>query len=108
MNAKLIDEVYEERTALHDSDYAEDIVNVEPADEPDIEADEHSTLGLIELLLKSPLRVDRLARDEARQAELIPRFLAIVLLGFSVFSLALVLLLNQADARALPEFLRAR
>ncbi len=28
--------------------------------------DEHSVLGLAELLLKNPSRVDRLARDESR------------------------------------------
>jgi hypothetical protein len=107
MNAKLIHNLYDDRPApTRDNGMEDDIISVEPADAPGLEADEHSTLGLIELLLKAPLRVDALARDEGRQAELIPRFLGIVLLSFSVYALGLVLLLNYADRAALPDFLR--
>ena len=42
-------------------------------------ADEHSVLGLAELLLKDRNRADELLRDDSRQAELIPRFLVIAL-----------------------------
>lgn len=80
----------------------DDVPDVLPAD-----VDEHSLLGMIELLLKHPARLDQLARTEERQPELLPRFLAIVLASFSVFALALVLLLDQADPAALPPFLRA-
>jgi len=104
MNAKLIHHLYDDRPVLPTD--ADDIGTVEPADAATLEVDEHSTLGLIELLLKAPLRVDALARDEGRQAELIPRFLGIVLVSFSVYALGLVLLLNYADSAALPNFLR--
>lgn len=113
MNPNLVRDLYAapgspERTA----EAEEDIDTVLPADVPDAEPElpvnEHSTLGLIELLLKAPLRVDRLTRDETRQADLTPRFLTIALASFSVFSLALVLLLDHADRPALPEVLQAR
>ncbi len=64
--------------------------------------------GLIELLLKHPARLDQLTRDEARQADLIPRFLGIALFSFSIFALALVLLLRYADRQALPPILAER
>src|SRR5438132_385016 len=38
-----------------------------------------STLGLAELLLKDPLRVDHLTREESRLVDLIPRFLGLAL-----------------------------
>ena len=60
--------------------------------------DDRSTMGLVELILKSPDQVDRLTRDEARQAELIPRFLAISLVGFTIFGVAATLMLNLAVA----------
>jgi hypothetical protein len=71
-------------------------------------ADEHSVLGLTELLLKDPGRVDRLARDEGRQGLLVPCFLAIGLVSFSLFALALVLTLGAAPAEALPGLLAER
>jgi hypothetical protein len=77
-------------------------------EEPPIEVDERSVLGLTELLLKQPGRVDRLTREDSRQPELIPRFLAIAIASFGLFSLALVLLLNSVERGALPEFLRDR
>jgi hypothetical protein len=107
MNAKLLDDLYAKRSnplALP----PEVIPEVLPADEPQPDIDEHSLLGIIELLLKHPARLDQLARTEERQPELVPRFLAIVLVSFSVFALALVLLLNQAEREALPPFLRAQ
>jgi hypothetical protein len=73
-----------------------------------VHAPEHSVLGLAELLLKQPAQVDRLCRDEARQAELIPRFLTIALVSFAAFALALVLLLDLVPAAALPDFLRSQ
>jgi hypothetical protein len=77
--------------------------------EPDLaQVDDRTLLGLTELLLKDPARVDALVRNESRQAELIPRFLVIGVASFSVFALALVLLFTQADARVLPRFLAAR
>src|SRR5947209_991832 len=76
-----------------------------PGDEaPAVEAagDERSFLGLTELLLKNPDRLDRLARDERLQPLLIPCFLAVGLTSFSLFALALVLTLGAAPAEALP------
>ena len=60
--------------------------------------DDRSTVGLVELILKSSDHVDRLTRDGARQAELIPRFLAISLVGFTIFGVAATLMLNVAVA----------
>ena len=70
--------------------------------------DERSVLGLAELLLKNPSRVDRLARDESRQLLLLPSLLAIGLVSFSLFALGLVLTLGAAPAEALPELLAER
>src|ERR1700722_4431689 len=70
--------------------------------------DKRSVLGLAELLLKNPSRVDRLARDESRQLLLLPSLLAIGLLSFSLFALGLVLTLRVAPAEALPELLAER
>jgi hypothetical protein len=80
---------------------------LEAVDEPQPEeaslvADGRSTLGLAELLLKDPVRVDRLARRQDCQAELNPRFLAIALASFTVFSLTMILLLDAVSAAALP------
>lgn len=70
--------------------------------------DERSVLGLAELLLKNPSRVDRLARDEGKQLLLLPSLLAIGLASFSLFALGLVLTLGAAPAEALPELLAER
>ncbi len=72
---------------------------------PEVAADEHSVLGLTELLLKDPDRLDRLARDDGRQPLLVPCFLAVGLASFSLFALALALTLSAAPADALPGFL---
>src|SRR5262245_43496039 len=64
-----------------------------------------SALRLAELLLKDRVHVDDLLRDEDRQAELIPRFLAIALSSFSVYACAMVLLLFAAPADSLPSVL---
>src|SRR5437763_7211408 len=69
---------------------------------PEVTADEHSVLGLTELLLKDPDRVDRLAREEHEQPFLIPRFLAVGLTSFSLFALALALTLGAAPGSAVP------
>jgi hypothetical protein len=102
MNANLVHELY----APCDARLERSAPRTEtPTDEP--QPDERSLLGILELLLKHPTRLDELARDEARQPDLMPRFLAIVLISFSTFALALVLLLNHADRAALPPFLRS-
>jgi hypothetical protein len=63
---------------------------------------EPSTLGLVELILKDPDRVDALNREDNRQTELLPRFLSIALVGYTLFSIAMILLLNTADPAAYP------
>src|SRR5262245_20130832 len=73
------------------------------SEEPLVEADEGSTLGLVEMLLKAPARVDRVGRDETRQTALIPRFLTISVASYAVFGLVMVLTLNAAPAAAWPK-----
>src|SRR5262247_3087543 len=61
-----------------------------------------SLLGLVEVLLKDPQRLDDLNRDEARQAEVMPRFLAISLASFALFGVALSLILHFTPPTAYP------
>jgi hypothetical protein len=80
----------------------------DPEPEAEIAGSERTVLGLTELLLKNPLLLDRLARDENRQPLLIPSFLAVGLASFSLFAVALVLTLSAAPLVSLPEPLAAR
>jgi hypothetical protein len=66
-------------------------------DFPPVPLDEHSTFGLVELMLKNPDRVDRLMRDDSRLQELVTQFLAIALVGFTIFGIAATVMLNAAD-----------
>jgi hypothetical protein len=68
----------------------------------ELAADEYSTLGLVELLLKEPARVDHLTHDADRLAELIPRFLGVALASFTLFGVAMIVILNAAPAAAYP------
>ena len=70
----------------------------EPVNDPPSAIDDRSTVGLVELMLKAPDHVDRLVRDDTRQADLIPRFLAISLIGFTIFGVAATVMLNAAVA----------
>lgn len=63
---------------------------------PDGSAEE-TPAGLLELILKGPGQLDRLIRDPARQAELLPRFLAISLIGFTFFGVAMSLVLSTSS-----------
>jgi hypothetical protein len=81
----------------------EAIPAVEPVEaETELPVDDRSLLGLVELILKAPRRVDALARDDSRQAELLPRFLSIALGSYALFAVVLVLLLNLAPEAAWP------
>ena len=51
----------------------------------------------MELILKDRQRLHRLIRDPSLQPELIPRFLAISLIGFLFFGVAITLVLNSAE-----------
>lgn len=53
--------------------------------------------SLVELTLKQPERLDALLRAPDHQSEVITRFLAVALVGFTVFGVALTLALNIAD-----------
>jgi hypothetical protein len=77
-------------------------LEIVPAEPPAVESNERSFVGLVELVLKNPERLDALNRDEHRQAELIPRFLGIVLVSYTLFGIALALILNATPAEAFP------
>ncbi|HZZ82645.1 MAG TPA: hypothetical protein VFE62_29375 [Gemmataceae bacterium] len=72
------------------------------------EIDKPSALRLAELLLKDRTQVENLLRDESRQADLIPRFLAISLTSFSLFGWMMVMLLFAVPAGAIPSVLAER
>jgi hypothetical protein len=61
-----------------------------------IAGEEGSASGLVELMLKDRARLDELLREDSRQAELIPRFLAIALVGFTIYGVAATVVLNAA------------
>ena len=63
---------------------------------PDEAVPNTNMLGLVELILKRPDRLERLIREPARQADLLPRFLAIALIGFIFFGVALSLVFTSA------------
>jgi hypothetical protein len=76
-----------------------------PAEAPATAVDEPgelSTLGLVEATLKNPTRLNALCRDESRQGELIPRYLTIALLSYTIFGLSMLLILNSVSEDAYP------
>jgi hypothetical protein len=81
------------------------VLPVEAVDEAPIRAEERSTLGLVELLLKDPARLDALSRDEREAPALVPRFLAVALASYLLFTVAAVIFLNTAPAEAYPKHL---
>jgi hypothetical protein len=58
---------------------------------------DHSHIGLIELILKNRSLLHKLIRDPSLQPVLISRFLAISIIGFAFFGMAMTLVLNSAD-----------
>ena len=52
--------------------------------------------ALLELILKDPVRLDLLIRRPDQQVELLPRLLAISLIGFAFFGVAMALVLSSA------------
>lgn len=54
-----------------------------------------TTLEIIELVLKNPARLNRIIRDAALQPALIPRFLTIELVAFSIFGMTLAVVLSM-------------
>jgi hypothetical protein len=59
-----------------------------------------STIGVIEMLLKDREGLDRLLRDADRQRELIPRLLAVSLIGFTIYGVIATALLNAFQAQS--------
>ncbi|CAN5765231.1 hypothetical protein BH23PLA1_BH23PLA1_06880 [soil metagenome] len=55
---------------------------------------EPTALNLIEMMLKDTDRLDEMTREESRASELVPRFLGIAVLGFTVFGIAVTVILN--------------
>ena len=56
--------------------------------------DDTKATDLVELILKDRGRLDALIRDESLAPELIPKLLAVALLGFTIFGIAVTLILN--------------
>ncbi len=56
-------------------------------------------LDLVELILKDRPRLERVIRDPALAAELIPRFLAVSLIGFTLFGVAMALVIHALGVR---------
>jgi hypothetical protein len=83
-----------------------------PADETPgaapYDAADATTLGLVELLLKDPGRVDRLNREPDRQRELFPRFLLVAEASYLLFGVVILLIINLAPAAAYPHSLWLR
>ncbi len=56
-------------------------------------------LALVELILKDRPRLERVIRDPALAAELIPRFLAVSLVGFTLFGVTMALVIHAVGVR---------
>jgi hypothetical protein len=57
--------------------------------------DSPQLVDLVELILKDRPRLERIIRDPALAAELVPRFLAVSLLGFTLFGVALAVVMHS-------------
>jgi hypothetical protein len=67
-------------------------------EEPPAEAaDDLGALGLVELILKRRDRLDRLIREPGLKASLVPRFLAIALVSFALYGLAMSMVFSAAS-----------
>jgi hypothetical protein len=73
-----------------------DMLQGQPSAEATATPAESTFLGLIELLLKNQRRLDWLSRSTQNQRELIPRLLAIGLIGYTIFGVALAIVFNAA------------
>src|SRR5207253_4388157 len=62
-----------------------------------VDASEIQTFGLVELLLKNRRRLHRILRDPATHAVVLPRLLAIALMGFVLFGITMSLVLTVAN-----------
>lgn len=108
MNASVIEQPAADRPAQPPEETGAELpLTVLPVEEPLPAARATSFLGLVELLLKAPARVDAVNRDESQAPVLIPRFLGIALASYLLFSLALIIILNAAPPEAYPHQLVA-
>ena len=73
------------------------VVEPSTASSPD-EISDSKTTELVELILKDQRRLDALIREESRAPDLIPRLLAVALVGFTIFGIAATLIVNLADS----------
>jgi hypothetical protein len=55
-------------------------------------------MDLVELMLKDRKRLDELIRDQSLAPELIPKLLAIALVGFTIFGISATLILNLGSS----------
>jgi uncharacterized membrane protein len=62
--------------------------------DPPADIKDSKTTDLVELMLKDQRRLDSLIREDSRAPELIPRLLAIALVGFTIFGIAATLIIN--------------
>jgi hypothetical protein len=80
---------------------------VTPPSTADSSANSARTTDLVELMLKDQRRLDALIRDDAHAPELIPRLMAVAIVGFAIFGIATTLILNLGGS--LPSWVpRAR
>jgi len=68
-----------------------------------VEGNERSAFGLVELVLKSPTRLNALMNhDEREPIQLIPKLLGIALVSYFLYASAMVVILNTAPPDAYP------
>lgn len=86
-------------TAIHPEDLTTLSTDLERIEEDQVDVKFETVhrvtfLGVIELILKNPTRLHRLLRDQELQPQLLNRFLAISLVGFLFFGLAMSVVLS--------------
>ena len=74
----------------------EEVTRPRASDSP---GEEPRTMELVELMLKDRPRLDSLIRDEVHAPELIPRLLAVALIGYAVFGIATTLIVNLSHTQ---------
>jgi hypothetical protein len=88
--------------STHSGIATDEVTFAEVLDEAEVQQDSTQTanpasfVGLVELLLKGQKRLDVVARSPATQRELIPRLLAVSLIGYAVFGIAVATMFSAA------------
>ena len=83
-----------ERVKFNEFDNELRVNDVASADE--LKRAPRGPMALLELILKDPVTLDRMIRRPELQSELIPRFVAVSLIGFVFFGVAMTLVLGAA------------